>query len=107
VAIALIGVIPDENFPVQFNYFHGTAAAISFIGTSAYIAFFSISMILHEKYKLWIPILGLIVIILLISLISMIPFVEWLLTISIFTWIFATIIHNIFFTEDEKVEITD
>ncbi|KKN12054.1 hypothetical protein LCGC14_1020360 [marine sediment metagenome] len=107
VAIALIGVIPDENFPVQFDYFHGTATLISFVGTSAYIAFFSISMLLHEKYKLWIPILGLIVIIFLFSLIFMKPFIEWLLTISIFTWIFATIIHNIFFTENEKYEIND
>ncbi len=54
MAIGLIGVIPDENFPFEFAVFHNTMAIISFGGTSTYIVLFSISMWLKKEYTLFI-----------------------------------------------------
>ncbi len=54
VAIGLIGVIPDENFPVEFAVFHIFMAITSFGGTSLYILFFSMTMWFKKEYNLFI-----------------------------------------------------
>ena len=96
VAIGLIGVIPDANFPVEFAAFHIIMFLISFGGTSIYIGFFSFTMWLDPKYNLFIPILGLLEIITLgFYAFSGYAIIEWILTILIYIWIFSTIVHSL------------
>lgn len=96
VAIGLIGVIPDENFPVEFAAFHITMAITSFVGTSIYIGVFSLTMLLNPKYNLFIPILGFLAITFLgLLAIFRYAIIEWILTILIFIWIFSTIVHSL------------
>ena len=105
VAIGLIGVIPDENFPSEFAVFHITMAIISFVGTSIYIGFFSLTMLLNPKYNLLIPILGLLEIIALgFFVFTIYAIVEWILTILIYIWIFSTIVHSLRSKEEGAVK---
>ena len=96
MGIGLIGVIPDENYQVEFAAFHIVMLLISFVGTSIYIGFFSLTMWLDPKYNLIIPILGLLEIIAL-GFFALLPYaiVEWILTIMIYIWITATIVHSL------------
>ena len=94
MAIRLIGVIPDVNFPLEFAVFHNTMAIISFGGTSTYIVLFSISMRLKNVYNLFIHILGILVVIFFFLFFTGIPIIEWILTLLILVWIFTTIIYS-------------
>ena len=96
LAIALVGVIPDENFPKSFGIFHGLVAFTSFVGTSFYIGLYSYLMFKHEEYGSLIPIVGLLVLVALFFLfVLMLPIVEWILTILIFGWIILVVIHKL------------
>lgn len=103
LAIALVGVIPDENFPKSFGIFHGLVAFTSFFGTSFYIGLYSYLMFKHEEYGLLIPIVGLLVLVaLFFLLVLMLPIVEWVLTILIFLWISLVIIHKLRYNNENK-----
>jgi len=95
MAIGLIGVIPDENFPFEFAVFHNTMAIISFGGTSTYIVLFSISMWLKKEYNLFIQFLGVIIPIFFLLNFIGVPIIEWILTLMILFWIFSTIIYSL------------
>ncbi len=101
MAIGLIGVIPDKNFPLEFAVFHNIMAFISFGGTSAYIVLFSISMRLKKEYNLFIHFLGVLVVIFFgLLLVLRLAIVEWILTILILVWIFSTIVHSLMSKEE-------
>jgi len=96
LAIALVGVIPNETFPLLFYYFHGTIAFITFVGTSIYIGLYSYLMYKSNSYNKVIPIVGVLVLIFLFLLLfGFLPIVEWIMTILMFSWIILTIIHNL------------
>ena len=89
VCIALVGVIPDENYVEVFIIFHGFVASISFCGTSICILLYSILMYQKsnklKKHLLYYSFF--ITFILILLIITMNPFIEWILLILIIIWI--------------------
>jgi len=105
VCIALVGIIPDETYWDIFQVFHSFVAVVSFAGSSIYIVLYSILMYNGPKSKLYKgPTfkkyhaffgfgIGIVLIILLIMFLiktPFTPFIEWILTILMYSWILIT-----------------
>ncbi|MFX0141780.1 MAG: DUF998 domain-containing protein [Candidatus Hodarchaeota archaeon] len=108
VCIALVGIIPDETYLDIFVLFHGFVASVSFIGSAIYIVLYSYLMYKVPKAKMYEGpkfrkyiaylgfIIGAILILFLITFLTTLnPIIEWILTISIYSWIILTAIHLI------------
>lgn len=105
VCIALVGIIPDETYWDIFQVFHGFVAVVSFAGSSIYIVLYSILMYNGPKSKMYKgPTFkkyhayfgfsnGVVLIILIIMFLintPFTPFIEWILTILMYSWILIT-----------------
>ncbi|MBY8985317.1 MAG: DUF998 domain-containing protein [Candidatus Lokiarchaeota archaeon] len=101
MCIALVGIIPpaDDAFMDAFQVFHNIVAGVSFIGSSIYIVLYSILMYLGPKsamykgpeFKKYLAYYGFLIgFFLVLLLITLNPLVEWILAMSILTWILIT-----------------
>ncbi len=105
VCVALVGIYRDTSWD-SFMVFHGFVAAVSFVDSRIYIVLYSILMYKAPKagmykgpgFKKYLSYfgfaIGVTVIILFLTFHPLIyifqPLVEWILTISIFSWIIMT-----------------
>lgn len=99
LGIAFVGILPDPAFPGSFDLFHGPVAFVAFIGSSAYIVFYSYIMAQDDLYPKLLTYLGYFVggsfivfmifftLGLLFTSILFAPLFEWILTIAILFWI--------------------
>ena len=100
LCIALVGILPDENYPALFIGFHIAVAFISFVGTGIYILFFSILLFKQQIYEntkfpklhpyLGFLIVGCIILMFALSFTPIFAMGEWITTISLFVWILIT-----------------
>ena len=92
VSVALVGILPDPDYPDLFIVFHGTVAINAFLGSVATICLYTYLMMRSKEYKIYHIIIGfataLDILLLAITLFS--PFIEWVLTINIMLWIMLT-----------------
>lgn len=92
VSVALVGILPDPDYPDLFLVFHGTVAINAFLGSVATICLYTYLMMRSKEYKIYHIIIGfataLDILLLAITLFS--PFIEWVLTINIMLWIMLT-----------------
>jgi hypothetical membrane protein len=92
VCVALVGILPDPDYPDAFTLFHGTVTIIGFLGSIATICLYTFLMMKSNEYKLYHIILGYTtgvgLILLAITLFN--PLVEWILTLNIMLWILIT-----------------
>lgn len=110
ICIALVGIIPDDSYINIFLVFHGFVASVAFLGTTIYIFLYSILIYRHsksdkhKKFKEYLAFHGFsISIILAIFIITTQPLIEWILTLSIISWVMITSIQCIKF--QEKINI--
>ncbi|MFX1370290.1 MAG: DUF998 domain-containing protein [Promethearchaeota archaeon] len=100
VCIALVGVRPDDTYPLFFKGIHIFAAIIAFGGSVIYISLFSYLMFkdINHNFQKYHAYLGfLILAIFIIFFISGLqPIIEWTLTILIMVWILLTAGHMSF-----------
>lgn len=99
LCIALVGIGPEGAYPDLYMLFHGVVSFIAFIGSVAYIGFFSILMIYDEnsyfqKYHAYFGFLIVGVLVIFLIFLSQ-SLIEWILTILILVWILLTSIHLI------------
>lgn len=101
MCIAMVGIIPDETYPDLFVAFHLFAAGVAFTGSSIYIALYSYLMYHSPKAKLYkgkkfkkdLAFYGFVNIILLILLlVTLQPLIEWILFLTISSWLIITAI---------------
>ncbi len=100
MCIALVGIIPDKDYPGAFLAFHAFVAGVSFIGTSIYIVLYSLLMYLGPKstmykgpqFKKYLSYYGFFVgIVFVVWLTNPInPPLEWAVAILILIWILIT-----------------
>ena len=92
VCIALVGILPDPDYPDAFTLFHGTVTLIGFLGSIVTMCLYTFLMMKSNEYKLYHIIIGyatgIELILLAITLFN--PLVEWILTINIMLWILIT-----------------
>ncbi|MBY9020552.1 MAG: DUF998 domain-containing protein, partial [Candidatus Lokiarchaeota archaeon] len=97
VSVALVGILPDPEYPDAFMIFHGTVALNAFIGSAATICLYTFLMMKSNEYKLYHIILGystgLELFLLTITLFN--PLVEWILVVNVMVWILITSIRLI------------
>ncbi|NVM17608.1 MAG: DUF998 domain-containing protein [Candidatus Lokiarchaeota archaeon] len=97
VSVALVGILPDPDYPDMFMLFHGTVTLSGFLGSIATICLYTFLMMKSNEYKLYHIIIGyatgLELLLLAITLFN--PLVEWILTVNIMVWIFITSIRLI------------
>jgi len=77
VSVALVGILPDPDFPDLFLLFHGTVAINAFLGSVATICLYTYLMMRSKEYKIYHIIIGY-------------ATAEWVLTINIMLWIILT-----------------
>ena len=94
VCVALVGILPDPEYPDVFKYFHGTVAITGFIGSATTIFLYTFLMMRSKEYKLYHIILGFTVplelILLAITLFN--SLIEWIMFLNITLWIMITAI---------------
>lgn len=92
LSIALVGILPDPEYPETFLIFHGTVAFNAFVGSVIYICLYSYLMLKSPDYKLYHVIVGFATAIdlLLLVITQFNPLVEWILTINIMAWVLIT-----------------
>ena len=92
VCVALVGILPDPDYPDAFTIFHGAVTLIGFLGSIATICLYTFLMMKSNEYKLYHIIIGYTtgfgLILLAITLFN--PLVEWILTLNIMLWILIT-----------------
>jgi hypothetical membrane protein len=92
VSVALVGILPDPEFPNAFLFFHGTVAITGFLGAVITICLYSYLMMKSKEYSIFNVIVGyatgINLILLGITLFN--PLVEWILTVNIMLWIIVT-----------------
>ncbi|MHA2289416.1 MAG: DUF998 domain-containing protein [Promethearchaeota archaeon] len=92
VSVALVGILPDPEYPDLFIIFHGTVTLIGFLGSIATICLYTFLMMKSNEYKLYHIIFGYAtgfeLILLAITLFN--PLVEWILVVNIMLWILIT-----------------
>ena len=98
VCVALVGILPDPDFPDAFTHFHGTVTLIGFLGSITTICLYTFLMMKSNEYKFYHIIIGYATAIelLLLAITLFNPLVEWILTLNIMLWIFITSIKLIF-----------
>lgn len=101
MCIAMVGIIPDETYPELFIAFHLFAAGVAFAGSTLYITLYSILMYYGPKSKLYkgkhfkkyLSFYGFSInIILILLLITLQPIIEWILFLTISSWLVLTAI---------------
>ena len=92
VSVALVGILPDPDFPDPFLVFHGIVAIYAFLGSVATICLYTYLMMRSKEYKIYHIIIGFATAldILLLAITFFNPFIEWVLTINIMLWIMLT-----------------
>ena len=97
VSVALVGILPDPEYPDVFMLFHGTVAINAFIGSAATICLYTFLMMKSKEYKLYHIIvgyaIGLELFLLTVTLFN--PLIEWIMTVNIMLWILITSIRLI------------
>ncbi|MFX1287317.1 MAG: BON domain-containing protein [Promethearchaeota archaeon] len=97
VSVALVGILPDPEYPDVFMLFHGTVAINAFIGSAATICLYTFLMMKSKEYKLYHIIVGYAtgfeLFLLTVTLFN--PLVEWIMTVNIMLWIMITSIRLI------------
>lgn len=92
VSVALVGILPDPDYPDVFMLFHGIVALNAFIGSAATICLYTYLMMRSNEYKVYHIIIGyttgLELFLLTITLFN--PLIEWILVVNIMIWIFIT-----------------
>lgn len=92
VSVALVGILPDPDYPDVFMLFHGIVALNAFIGSAATICLYTYLMKRSNEYKVYHIIIGyttgLELFLLTITLFN--PLIEWILVVNIMIWIFIT-----------------
>ncbi len=115
ICIALVGINPEASYIELFKWFHGIISFYAFIGSGIYILLYSILMFSGPKEQDFYNIefrgyhssLGFLVFIFLILLlILMQPMIEWILTITIISWILLTSLH-LLLNKFINISITD
>jgi hypothetical membrane protein len=98
VSIALVGILPDPEYPDVFMLFHGTVTLCGFLGSIATICLYTYLMMKSKEYKLYHIIIGYAtgIELLLLAITLFNPLVEWILTVNIMLWILITSIILIF-----------
>ena len=101
MCIAMVGIIPDETYPDLFVFFHLFAAGVAFVGSSVYITLYSYLMYHSPKAKLYkgkkvkkdLAYYGFCnIFILILLLITLQPVIEWILFLTISSWLVVTAI---------------
>jgi hypothetical protein len=107
MCIALVGIVPDTNFPGAFLGFHAFVAGVGFIGSSIYIVLYSALMYIGPRdamykgptFKKYLSFYGFLIgFVLIVFLLN--PFnslVEWILAILILVWILITAVQCLSF----------
>lgn len=92
VSVALVGILPDPDYPDLFLLFHGTVAFTAFLGSVATICLYNYLMMHSKEYKIYHIIIGFAtgLDLLLLAITFFNPFIEWVLTINIMLWIILT-----------------
>ena len=92
VSVALVGILPDPDYPDLFIIFHGIVAMNAFVGSVATICLYTYLMMHSKEYKIYHIIIGYVSGLELILLAKPLlnPFIEWVLTINIMLWIMLT-----------------
>lgn len=99
ICIAMVGIIPDETYPDLFIAFHLFAAGVAFVGSTLYITLYSILMYYGPKSKLYtgqqfkkyLAFYGFSInIILILLLVTLQPIIEWILFLTISSWLVLT-----------------
>ena len=92
VSVALVGILPDPDFPNAFLLFHGTVAITGFLGAVITICLYTYLMMKSKEYSTLNLIIGyaagINLVLLAITLFN--PLVEWILTVNIMLWIIIT-----------------
>jgi hypothetical membrane protein len=92
VCVALVGILPDPDYPDAFTIFHGTVTLIGFLGSIVTMCLYTFLMMKSNEYKLYHIIIGYAtgfeLVLLAITLFN--PLVEWILTVNIMLWILIT-----------------
>lgn len=101
MCIAMVGIIPDETYPDLFVTFHLFAAGVAFTGSSVYITLYSYLMYHSPKSKLYtgkkfkknLAYFGFTpIFILILLLVTLQPIIEWILFLTITSWLTITAI---------------
>jgi len=97
LCIAYVGILPDPEYPNVFLWFHGSITFVAFFGSVSYICLYSYLMLKSNQYKLYYIVIGFATALnlILLALSNFNPFIEWILSINIWLWIFITSIHLI------------
>ena len=92
LSIALVGILPDPEYPETFLIFHGIIAFNAFVGSVIYICLYSYLMLKSSDYKPYHVIIGFTsaLDLLLLAITQFNPLVEWILTINIMAWSLIT-----------------
>ncbi|MFX0077398.1 MAG: hypothetical protein ACFE96_18300, partial [Candidatus Hermodarchaeota archaeon] len=92
VCVALVGILPDPDYPDAFALFHGIVTLIGFLGSIATICLYTFLMMKSNEYKLYHIIIGYAtgIELLLLAITLFNPLVEWILTVNIMLWILIT-----------------
>ena len=88
LCIALVGILPDPEFPDLFITFHTTVALTAFLGSVTYICLYSYLMLKSGIFKLYNVVLGFFTLLelLLLGITGFNPLIEWILTLNIISW---------------------
>lgn len=92
ICIALVGVLPDSEYPNTFLLFHGFVAFIAFVGSSTYICLYTYLMLKSGNFSKFHIIIGFLTgfFLLILALTRFNPLIEWILTLNIMLWILIT-----------------
>lgn len=92
VSVALVGILPDPDYPDLFLVFHGTVALNAFLGSVATICLYTYLMMHSKEYKIYHIVIGFATALdlLLLAITFFNSFIEWVLTINIMLWIILT-----------------
>jgi len=92
VSVALVGILPDPDYPDLFIIFHGIVAMNAFVGSVATICLYTYLMMRSKEYKIYHIIIGYATALelLLLGITLLNPLIEWVLTINIMLWIMLT-----------------
>jgi len=92
VSVALVGILPDPDYPDLFIIFHGIVAMNAFVGSVATICLYTYLMMRSKDYKIYHIIIGYATALelLLLGITLLNPLIEWVLTINIMLWIMLT-----------------
>jgi hypothetical membrane protein len=92
VCVALVGILPDPEYPDAFVVFHGTVTLSGFLGSITTIWLYTFLMMKSNEYKFYHIIIGyatgLELVLLAITLFN--PLIEWILVLNVMLWILIT-----------------